>query len=183
MIYTLDTISLSRFIDVFLGDINKAVEGDYTENEKKDAAESMCHEYMSIVSGKSVASLLVKRNSILKIEMRRTCLEVCRILATAGYTADSCMVFKGLGYSVADNKDTILAKVESILASDSYQLDKLTAHDAEPMTRDSFTKEKVAIMAHLKMYIDDNVFKAKEYAYLVKQVNDEIEAMMKTYKK
>ena len=183
MIYTLDTISLARFIDVFLGDFDKSVEGEHTDKEKEKAAEKMCNEYMEIVGGKSVASLLVKRNNILKIEMRRACLDVCKMLASSGYTQDACAVFKSMGYSVADNKDDIMNKANSIISSDAYQLEKIKPENSEPMTRDNFTKEKVAIMSHLKMYIDDNVFKAKEYAYLVKQVNNEIEAMMKTYKK
>lgn len=182
MVYCLDDITLGRFIEVYLGDIDKAVEGEHTKEEKQEAAERMCAEYMMIVGGKSVASMLVKRNSALKIEMRGTCLKVCEQLAKMGQVGDACEIMATMGYKV--NPGDVLRKIESIRASDAYQLDRMKREEGDPVkpSREQFIKERVAVMAHLKMHIDEQVFKAKEYAYLVKQVSDEVEAMMKAYK-
>lgn len=184
MIYTLDTIPLGRFIDVYLGDVDKAVDGGHSEEEKREAAESMCQEYMEIVGGKSVLALISHRNEALKIAMRATCLRECETLANVGDCDSACKIMKSLGYSVKCDKDAILTKIKSVLASDGYKLAKMQSKPTDSVvTRDSFTKERVAIMSHLKMHIDEYAFKAKEYAYMVKQVNDEIESMMKTVKK
>lgn len=184
MIYTLDTITLGRFIDVYLGDTNKAVEGEHTEEEKRLATEKMCYEYMEIVGGKSVLSVISKRNETLKIAMRATCLRECETLANVGDLDSALRILNTFGYRVKKDKEAILNKVKSILSSDSYKLAKMQGNESEnTINRDSFIKERVAIMSHLKMHIDENVFKAKEYAYLVKQVNDEVESMMKNIKK
>lgn len=184
MIYTLDTIPLGRFIDVYLGDINKAVEGEHSEEETKAAAERLSHEYMEIVGGKSVAVLLSKRNEALKIAMRGAVLGECKSLVIAGMIEDACRLMKCIGYTLKPDKDALMKRIESVIASDGYKMAKMNdSKEVEPLSRDSFIKERVAIMSHLKMHIDENVFRAKEYAYLVKQVNDEVEAMMKTVKK
>lgn len=185
MVYTLEDIKLGRFIDVYLGDIDKAVDGVYKERVKQEAAERMCQEYMMIVGGKSVASMLVKRNNVLKIEMRRTCLETCKMLASAGDIGAACEVMASMGYKVAKNREAVLKKIESAMASDAYQLERMKQGEGEheKPSREHFIKERVAVMGHLKMHIDEQVFTAKEYAYLVKQVSDEVDAMMRAVKK
>lgn len=186
MKYSLDTISLGRFIDVYLGDYSKSVEGDYSEAEQRENAEKMCNEYSMIIGGRRMMALLARRNTALKLQMRLSCLAAGKALANAGFMEDARDVLASMGYKVACHKEALLRKIDSLESSDSYQLQRMTKEDnkrGEAVTREHFTRERVFLMSHLKMYIDEEVFKAKEYAYLLKQVNEELETMKKTINK
>lgn len=178
---TLETITLADFVDVFFGDTSKVGEG--TEQEQIDAASRMCAEYMEIVGGKGVSIHVLKRDNALKIEMRKSLFDACKKLIALDDMEGAIVVMKSVGYSV--NKDTILSKIDNLLKMDAYALKKMEHEETpqEEVTREHFVRERVFIMGHLKMYIDDHVFRAKEYAYLVRQVSDEIEAMNKEAKK
>lgn len=80
MIYNdLNKICLSRFIDIFLGDIDKVVQGGrYSIREKALAAEKLCNEYLSIIGGKSVSAQINRKNEVLKIQIRLNCLAICQ---------------------------------------------------------------------------------------------------------
>lgn len=75
MIYNdLSKIALSRFIDIFLGDIDKVVQGDsHSIKEKVLAAEKLCNEYLSIIGGKSAVAQIIRRNEVLNIQIRLNC--------------------------------------------------------------------------------------------------------------
>ena len=51
------------------------------------------------------------------------------------------------------------------------------------MDREYFTKERVSLMSHVKMHIDENTFSAKEYAYMVRRMCDDIDAMIRSTSK
>lgn len=190
MIYTeLDKISLSRFIDIFLGDIDKVVvRGQYSQKEKEEASEKLCNEYFSIIGGKSVISHINRRNEILKIHMRMCCFERCSLFMELGEWDDVRNIMDALGYSFKDNEhDKIRSRIESVSASDKYRLAKLQEHSDNSkrtkIDREYFIRERVAVMSHIKMRIDENTFSAKEYAYLVKNMCEEIDAMIRSTKK
>lgn len=191
MIYTeLDKISLSRFIDIFLGDIDKVVvRGQYSQKEKEEASEKLCNEYLSIIGGKSVISHINRRNEIMKIHMRMCCFERCSLFMELGEWDDVRNIMDALGYSFKDNEhDKIRSRIESVSASDKYRLAKLQEHSdnsgrTNKMDREYFIRERVAVMSHIKMHIDENTFSAKEYAYLVKNMCEEIDAMIRSTKK
>lgn len=187
MIYTeLDKIPLSRFIDVYLGNINRVADGGkHSKEEKKAAAEKLCSDYLSIVGGRSMLSQISRRNEVLKLQMRLACIGACRRLISAGDWEGACKVFATLGYRLRpDDRIGIKAKADSIEASDKYRLDKLVSEfrqaDKRPaMDRTYFTKERVAVMSHVKMYIDSDTFSAAEYAYMVKRMCDELDAAIR----
>lgn len=191
MIYTeLDKISLSRFIDIFLGDIDKVVvRGQYGQKEKEEASEKLCNEYFSIIGGKSVISHINRRNEIMKIHMRMCCFERCSLFMELGEWDGVRDIMDALGYSFKDNEhDKIRSRIESVSASDKYRLAKLQEHSdnsgrTNKMDREYFIRERVAVMSHIKMRIDENTFSAKEYAYLVKNMCEEIDAMIRSTKK
>ena len=190
MIYTeLDKISLSRFIDIFLGDIDKVVvRGQYSQKEKEEASDKLCNEYFSIIGGKSVISHINRRNEIMKIHMRMCCFERCSLLMELGEWDDVRNIMDALGYSFKDNEhDKIRSRIESVSASDKYRLAKLQEHSDNSkrtkIDREYFIRERVAVMSHIKMHIDENTFSAKEYAYLVKNMCEEIDAMIRSTKK
>lgn len=190
MIYNdLDKICLSRFIDIFLGDIDKVVQGGkYSAEEKALAAEKLCNEYLSIVGGKSATSLISRRNEILKIQIRLNCLAVCEKMILSDDWSDVVEVMSTLGYKFKeDEHDKIRNRISSVSASDKYRLAKLAETSSDmgktKMDREYFTKERVSLMSHVKMHIDESTFSAKEYAYMVRRMCDDIDAMIRSTSK
>ena len=51
------------------------------------------------------------------------------------------------------------------------------------MDREYFTKERVSLMSYVKMHIDESTFSAKEYAYMVRRMCDDIDAMIRSTSK
>lgn len=190
MMYTeLDKMPLSRFIDVFLGDMDKVViKGRYSQEEKVKASEKLCNEYLSIIGGKSVVSHINKRNEVLKIHMRMCCLESASRFIVMGEWDEVRNIMAALGYSFKSGEhDRMRTRIESVMASDKYRLAKLQELSDNSMSakmdREYFTRERVSVMSHVKMHIDENTFSAKEYAYLVRNMCEEIDAMIRSTKK
>lgn len=190
MIYTeLDKIPLSRFIDVYLGDTDRVADGGtYTKKEKEEAASRLCGRYLGIVGGRQALAVTSRRNDALKVRMRLACLAACRVLICAGAPEDAVAVLGALGYPFpAADGEKMLAKVDSVEAADKYRLRKLEAEERRwrenagnpKMDRAYFTKERVAVMSHVRMYIDADTFSAEEYAWMVKRMCDELDAAMK----
>lgn len=93
-----------------------------------------------------------------------------------------------LGYKFReDEHDKIKNRISSVSASDNYRLAKLQETSPDigkiKMDREYFTKERVSLMSHVKMHIDENTFSAKEYAYMVKRMCDDIDAMIRSTSK
>lgn len=174
----LNDISLKDFLDIYFGNFS-VLEG--TEEEKMKQASNLCMEYFQIVGGKQVAVQMLKRDKVLKIEMRESVLEACERLMLLDEAEAAIEVMKSMGYSVT--KETIADKIKNIRNMDAYAMKKMEEEDVtSELTREHFVQERCFIMGHLKMHIDERVFTAKEYAYLVKQVGDEVEAMIKANK-
>ena len=171
----LGDIALKDFLDVYFGDFS-VLEG--TEEERVKQASEMCMEYFQIVGGKQVAVQMLKRDKVLKIEMRGSVLEACEKLLLLDEPDAAIEVMRSMGYQVT--RENIVEKIRNVRHMDAYALKKMEEEDVQgELTREHFVKERCFIMGHLKMHIDERVFTAKEYAYLVKQVGDEVEAMMK----
>lgn len=190
MIYNdLNKICLSRFINIFLGDIDKVVQGGrYSIREKALAAEKLCNEYLSIIGGMSVSAQINRKNEVLKIQIRLNCLAICQELISSGNWSDAVEVMSALGYKFReDEHDKIKNRISSVSASDNYRLAKLQETSPDigkiKMDREYFTKERVSLMSHVKMHIDENTFSAKEYAYMVKRMCDDIDAMIRSTSK
>ena len=191
MIYTeLDKITLSRFIDVYLGNINRVADGGiHTKEEKMEAAKKLCSRYLSIVGGKSMLSQISRRNEVLKLQMRISCLDSCNRLMLLGEWKEVCKILVLLGYRFIDNEhEKIKGKIESVKASDRYRMEKIINEEhSSPgnfvMDRTYFTKERVALMSHVKMYIDPDTFMAEEYAWMVRRMCDELDAAIRSTKK
>lgn len=190
MMYTeLDKMPLSRFIDVFLGDMDKVViRGRYSQEEKVKASERLCNEYLSIIGGRSVVSHINRRNEVLKIHMRMCCLESASRFIAMGEWDEVRNIMAALGYSFKSGEhDRMRTRIESVMASDKYRIAKLQELSdnsmGAKMDREYFTRERVSVMSHVKMHIDENTFSAKEYAYLVRNMCEETDAMIRSTKK
>lgn len=183
----LDKIPLSRFIDVYLGDLDAVVSGggNYSEAEKREAATSLCSRYVRIVGGRSALSQISRRNEVMKLDMRLCVLRSCRRLLAYGDEDSARDVLASLGYEPVKDRTSLLRKLDSVESMDKYHLNKLmkSFEEKEPgrkMTREDFTKERVALMGHVRMYIDSDTFCAEEYAWMVRRMCDEIEAALKS---
>lgn len=186
----LDKIPLSRFIDVYLGNVNRVAEGGkYTRAEKEAAAEGLCNRYLSIVGGKSMLAQISRRNEVLKLQMRLSCLEACRRMMSCGAWDGVRDVLGTIGYRFRkEDRAQMKAKVDSVEASDRYRMDKLLNEEKAKegkavMDRTYFTKERVAVMGHVKMYIDADVFSAEEYAWMVRRMCEELDAAIRSTRK
>lgn len=182
----LDEIKLGRFVEVFLGNVEMVVKPGskekHSHKEMEEAAERLCCKYLEITGGKTMQARLTRRNEMLKLEMRLAALDACKKLVVLGNWEGVSSVLGKMGYSIpAGDRESLKRKVESLMATCGYRLEKLCATEAEiaknakGVTRDELTKERVAIMARMKMHIDPEVYTALEYAYLVRRVCEEIE--------
>ena len=192
----MNEITLSRFIDIYLGDTAKtvregaSVEASCGEAERQEAAARLCMQYLSIVGGKSLMAQISRRNEMLSLQMRMACLDACRRLAKAGCGDDAQGIMAMLGYRFgAGEHERMMKKLDSLEAYSKYRMDKLRAameqagKDAQPADRAYFTRERVAVMQHMKMHIDPGTFTAAEYAWMVRRMCDELESLKSSMKK
>ena len=188
----LNDITLSRFIDIYLGDTAKTVregasgEASCGEAARQEAAARLCMEYLSIVGGKSLMAQISRRNEMLSLQMRMACLDACRRLAKAGCQDDARGIMATLGYRFgAGEHERMMKKLDSLEATFRYRFDKLRSaagreeKGAKTVDRDYFTRERVAVMAHMKRHIDPDAFTAAEYAWMVRRMCDELERVNK----
>lgn len=189
-LHTLDTIRLADFIDLFLGDVTKAVaEGKPTDDEVRQAAQAMCAEYLRIVGGRQVAAELSRENEALKLRMRDVCLRAARALCEAGDMDSAMAVLKSAGLPVSETeRDAMLMRIDGLMAQDAYKRDKAAlARKQEKHTevnREYFTRERVAVMRWAKMYVDERQMSASEYAWMVRAMCEDLQkAMMEQQKR
>ena len=188
----MNDITLSRFIDIYLGDTAKTVrecasgKESCMEAKRKEAAARLCAQYLSIVGGRAVMAQISRRNEMLSLQMRMACLDACRRLAKAGGWDDVLEVMAALGYRFgAGEHERMMKKLDSLEATFRYRFDKLRSaagreeKGAKTVDRDYFTRERVAVMAHMKMHIDPDAFTAAEYAWMVRRMCDELERVNK----
>lgn len=190
MIYTdLDRISLRRFIDVFCGDSDAVCEGNYSEEEKKKAVSGLVNEYMSIVGKKGILAEVSKKNEIIGLMIKMGLMNACRYLVEEKEWETACSVLDDMGYKLAqEDHDKILNRIEAILSNSRFRMDKIMAEKPDNkksavMDRDYFVRERVVVMQHFNMHVDPDAFSAKEYAYMVKRMCDEVDFRLKALKK
>ena len=75
----------------------------------------------------------------------------------------------------------IRKKAASILSMSKYMLERINAREkpesAVKMDKNYFVRERVAVMAHYGMQIRKNEISAKEYAFMVKRMCEDIKSM------
>lgn len=183
-LHTLDTIRLADFISLFLGDHGKAVaDGEATQQEIEDAARRMCEEYIRIVGGRQVAAQLSRENEALKLRMRDVCLRAARALCEAGDTESARAVLRSAGMPVDEQgADGMIRRIDGLMAADAYRRDKAALARKQErhteVTREYFTRERVAVMRWAKMYVDERQMSAAEYAWMVRAMCDDLQRAM-----
>lgn len=189
-LHTLDTIRLARFIDLWLGDVDAVVaEGEATDEQKQRAALDLCNQYMEIVGGTQVQARLAQENERLKLRMRRICLETARALIATGDLDSARKVLRSAGLPSDGDAAVLRRRIDGWLAQDGYKEKKAQeaqeqAESGARMTRDWFTRERVAVMRWAKMYVDERQMSAAEYAWMVRAMCDDLQkAMMEQQRK
>lgn len=183
-LHTLDTISLADFIDLYLGDESKAVvEGNAPSEKIAEAATAIKLDYIRIIGGKTVAAQLLKADAELKIKMRAIVLDAAKALAEAGDMKSARGVMQTLGYDLKDEQ--LVRKIDALRATDRMKEDRLKAQPVKTaeVSRETFTRERVALMRHTGMYIDTAKMRASEYAWMLKAMCDELDAAVRNSRK
>lgn len=178
MIYReLESIPLANFIEVFMGNLNELGPDKCSKEERKEIAESMINEYFSIVGGKSLLAEISRNSEFINLSIKVDCVEACKNLIKLDDWEGACEILSKLGYGISPTeKERINKRIESILSVCKYRRDTLLRDKKEGKTidRNYFTRERVIVMSHFKMHVNKYEYTAKEYAYLVKRMCDDM---------
>lgn len=178
MIHTLETISLANFINVFIGEYNYAGENE-DDKALSVASEKMIAEYIEVIGGKSVQKEIYSLNEDLNNKIKSTLMDNCEILMQFEEWSAVSVILSNMGYSILpEDKEKIKRRIMSIKATCALKnRPKEAKIKDKKVDKDYFIQERSLLMSHYKMYIDPNIYRAKEYAYLVKNFTDEIKAI------
>lgn len=184
MIYKeLNEIPLNKFIKVFCGDYKfLLIDGSHNKKELKETAKKLTREYISIVSSRSVIAEIDKKNEIMVCAGKIELMNACQLLISSEKWDEVVNILSELGYVInVNNKIGIKTRINSIISNSNYRLKQLEnslnspVKESNIMDEDYFVREKSIIMTHYKMAFSSKDITAKEYAYMVKAMFDEIE--------
>ena len=189
MLYTdLDKISLDTFIDVFTGDKSKLIiEGEHSEKELSEQSEKLITEYVEIIGGSSFLSEMSQRNNIINLHIKIECMKGVEIMIKNKDWEDAAHILSEFGFSYFPSEhEKIRKKVSSILSMSKYMLERINAKEkpgnSSKMDKNYFARERVMIRSHFGMQIRKNEISAKEYAFMVKRMCEDVKSMNKSIK-
>ena len=184
MLYTdLDKISLDTFIDVFTGDKSKLIiEGEHSEKELSEQSEKLITEYVEIIGGSSFLSEMSQRNNLINLHIKIECMKGVEIMIKNKDWEDAAHILSKFGFSYFPSEhEKIRKKVSSILSMSKYMLERINAKEkpenSSKMDKNYFARERVMVMSHFGMQIRKNEISAKEYAFMVKRMCEDIKIM------
>lgn len=184
MLYTdLDKISLDTFIDVFTGDKSKLIiEGEHSEKELSEQSEKLITEYVEIIGGASFLSEMSQRNNLINLHIKIECMKGVEIMIKNKDWEDAAHILSEFGFSYFPSEhEKIRKKVYSILSMSKYMLERINAKEKpennSKMDKNYFARERVMVMSHFGMQIRKNEISAKEYAFMVKRMCEDIKIM------
>ena len=184
MLYTdLEKIPLDTFIDVFTGDKSKLIiKGRHSDEELSEQSEKLVTEYVEIIGGASFLSEMSKRNSIINLHIKIECMKIVEVMIANNDWEYAAEALSRLGFPYPSSEhDKIRKKAASILSMSKYMLERINAREkpesAVKMDKNYFVRERVAVMAHYGMQIRKNEISAKEYAFMVKRMCEDIKSM------
>lgn len=189
MLYTdLDKISLDTFIDVFTGDKSKLIiEGEHSEKELSEQSEKLITEYVEIIGGASFLSEMSQRNNLINLHIKIECMKGVEIMIKNKDWEDAAHILSEFGFSYFPSEhEKIRKKVSSILSMSKYMLERINAKEkpgnSSKMDKNYFARERVMVMSHFGMQIRKNEISAKEYAFMVKRMCEDVKSMSKSIK-
>lgn len=193
MLYSsLSEIKLSAFIEAITGNVRAVVKDSpllHTDDECKEAAGVLMMQYIDACGGSGTAARLGSKKRGINLCIKSKLIEMCENLAESGLYEDVVPIMMGMGYKLHP-KDTegIKQRIAQLKGRVSYDMDLMSQElennkDKAGMTKSDFTKERVAIMTHYKIYVDPDVYTAEEYACLVSQFNREYDELRRNIAK
>lgn len=186
MLYSnLSEIKLSAFIEAITSNVRAVVKDSpslHSDEECKEAMGILMMQYIDACGGSGTAMRIDRRRRCMVLCMKSKLVEICENLAVCGMYSDAVPVLMKMGYKLhPEDKEGIVSKIRQLKGRVAYDIDLMTQetenNEGNGMTASDFTKERVAIMTHYKIYVDPNVYTAEEYACLVNQFNHEIDDM------
>lgn len=184
MLYTeLDKIPLDTFIDVFLGDASKLIiNGNHTEKELSDQYDKLVTEYIEIVGGGSILAEIYKKSNLINLQIKIECMKAAQIMIKNKKWKELSDMLSKFGYNLIPSEhDKIVKRVTSILSTSKYMLEKEENKERpdnlSKMDRNYFVRERVMVMSHFGMQIQKNIISAKEYAFMVKRMCEDIKSI------
>lgn len=190
MLYTdLDKIPLDVFIEVCTGDIRKLIiEGEHSEEELSEQSEKLIAEYLEIVGGTSFLAEMSQRNNLINLHIKIEYMKIVEIMISNNDWEYAANALSRLGFTYSSSEhDKIRKKAASILSMSKYMLERANAKEkpesTSKMDKNYFVRERVAVMSHYGMHIRKNEISAKEYAYMVKKMCEDVKSMGKSLKR
>jgi hypothetical protein len=192
-IYTkCDEIPLCKFIEVYNGNLEAlVVSGKVSNDELRDTASYLMQEYASIIGNNNLSFEIGKKNSIINSNIKLTLLDAAANLINMGSYKNASDILEYVGIKMADDhsKETIDKTLDAITSNRSYIEMRLTLERNKerqkqnlPVKPIDFTRERMIVGTHFKMYIDPLKYTAAEYGNMVKMMLDELKEV-KSYGK
>lgn len=179
-----DEIPLCKFIDMYNGDLSALIiEGRPDEKELKDVSIQLIEEYNGIIGNKSLVYIVNNQSRMIDYNLKLIILEAAKNMINSRHFNDASIILNSLGVSfneyVSDEDiQSINKKIDSIRGETMLRLELLKrGNEARSNIKSegpNFTKERVIVSTHFKMYIDVNKITASEYGYMAKLMIDEL---------
>lgn len=186
MLYnSLSEIKLSAFIEAITGNVRAVVKDSpslHTDEECREAAGILMMQYVDACGGSGNAARLGTRKRGMNLFIKSKLIDICENLAKSGLYKDVVHIMMEMGYKLHHkDKDGISRRITQMKGRIAYDIDLMNQEQnnnkSGGMTKSDFTKERVAIMTHYKIYVDPDTYTAEEYACLVNQFNREYEEL------
>jgi len=183
---TCKVIPLTKFIDVYCGDLEALViEGESDKEALEAASSKIVAEYVKIIGGENMFEL-TRQNDLINKQIKVTVLEAAKgLLSMRAYTeAVNALASVNMKAEVPDTVEEVkalngridseLANLKRILLSEAK---KAESKQEQKVDRSHFMRELAMANAHFKFCIDPNQYTAESYAYLIKQMNNDFKRM------
>lgn len=180
----LDRIPMRTYIDLQTGDCTE----DFGM-PMEQARHKLRIAYLSIVAGRKIGFEIARQNELYNYNITIQCLHASGILLALGKEKEAREIMKQVGYDTTGNTtEQVAERIERAASMAKLKMDRMLIrkkekedgrNEEEEQTREQlinrYTQERVAMMAHYKMYIDIEKMTAAEYAHLLKRMCDQIE--------
>ena len=186
MLYNdLDKIPLDIFIDVFLGEKRKLIiGGNHSEEELESQSSMLISEYIEIVGGASVSGEILKKSNLINLHIKVECMRIAELMANRGEWDEVVNILRSFGYQLFPSEhEKIRKRISAIMSQSRYLIEsynsnsKKTEEQSFKMDKNYFARERVMVMAHFGMQIRKNEITAKEYAFMVKRMCDDVKSI------
>ncbi|MDD6210514.1 MAG: hypothetical protein PUB21_07920 [Bacteroidales bacterium] len=183
-------IPLSRFIKVYCGNLDALVISGFVPYiDKVRIANRMIEEYCSFIGNRNLSLELSKRNDLLNYSIKITVLEAARYMLSLGYYKNAFDLVTSVKIKVAFPKcEKDVKRIFDLIGSEMAVLkvrvkqlkDSLERGIKEKNKRDKsadenyFAEERMLVSKHMGYYIDAERITAKDYAFCVKNMLNEL---------